>query len=84
MLGIKKLLPDKVSRAAAAATVGGREDGWMDGWMVLEGRKGGMIGVTSCDYQVLLLRRLLVLHECFLLADRERSIFIVAGKVVNL
>ena len=56
----------------------------MDGWMVLEGRKGGMIGVTSCDYQVLLLRRLLVLHECFLLADRERSIFIVAGKVVNL
>ena len=34
MLGIKKLLPDKVSRAAAAATVGGRErmDGWMDGW----------------------------------------------------
>ena len=78
MLGIKKLLPDKVSRAAAAATVGGRER--EDGWMVLEGRKGGMIGVTSCDYQVLLLRRLLVLHECFLLTCRSGAKYFHCGR----
>ena len=43
-------------------------------------RKGGMIGVTSCDYQVLLLRRLLVLHECFLLTCRSGAKYFHCGR----